>query len=242
MTGLAGDGLFGLSITLVTVSHDVHVDPAGRKETSSLPPLSRPSPPSRLPKISHPKGDTHQGGPSTSFRPCVPINYDDRASDSFKRLSPFLSSADLSSVSLEATLPPPSIIVMVGLLHPLFRVSALLGLALLATVDAQSSSSSSSQTPSPSVSLSISTTTSVSNVVSGTRTLQISSVFPVTYTYSPSFSSTGTPTPTVSPTATSSPAPIRLDTKLDPGFGVLGGLLILTGIPSAFLGHKNRWY
>ncbi|KAJ3563210.1 hypothetical protein NP233_g9088 [Leucocoprinus birnbaumii] len=28
---------------------------------------------------------------------------------------------------------------------------------------------------------------------------------------------------------------------VDPGFGVLGAILILTGLPSAFWGHKNRW-
>ena len=127
---------------------------------------------------------------------------------------------------------------MVGRLHILLRAAVLLlGLGFVATVEAQSST-----TPPPSVSLSISTTTSVSNVVSGQQTLQTSSVFPVTYTYPLSSSSSTVPTATASPAETTSPAPIRLDTKLDPGFGVLGGLLILTGVPSAFLGHKNRWY
>lgn len=131
---------------------------------------------------------------------------------------------------------------MVGLVHSLFRAAVLvLGLSFLAVVQAQSSSNSSSPTSSPTISFSISTTTSVSNVVSGSSTIQVSSVFPVTYLYPLSSSST-TPTATASPSATSSPAPIRLDTTLDPGFGVLGALLILTGIPSAFLGHKNRWY
>lgn len=123
----------------------------------------------------------------------------------------------------------------------LLAATILLGLGFLATAEAQSSSNSSS-TPPSNASLSISTATSVSNIVSGARTLQTTSIFPVTYTYPISSSSTGVPTPTASPTETSSPAPIRLDTKLDPGFGVLGALLILTGVPSAFLGHKNRWY
>lgn len=132
---------------------------------------------------------------------------------------------------------------MVGLLHPLPRASVLvLGLASLAAVGAQSSSNSSSPTHSSAVSLSISTATSVSNVVSGSSTVQVSSVFPVTYTFPLSSSSATTPTATAPPSKTSSPAEIRLDTTLDPGFGVLGVLLILTGIPSAFLGHKNRWY
>ncbi|KAF9787219.1 hypothetical protein BJ322DRAFT_708870 [Thelephora terrestris] len=130
---------------------------------------------------------------------------------------------------------------MLGLIHPLLRAAVLvLGLASLAVVEAQSSSNSSSQTPSPTISFSVSTTTSVSNLVSGLSTIQVSSVFPVTYLYPLSASST-TPTATASPSATSSPAQIRLDTTLDPGFGVLGAILILTGIPSAFLGHKNRW-
>ena len=158
--------------------------------------------------------------------------------DSPERLSPFLSSGDLLG-----TFPhPPTTIAMVGPFRILFGAAALLlGLVSLVTVEAQSSSSSSSPTP-PSVSLSISTTTSISNVVSGSRTLQTPTVFPVTYTYPLSSSSSGTSTPTSLPAETSSPAQIRLDTKLDPGFGVLGALLILTGFPSAFLGHKNRWY
>ncbi|KAG6334494.1 hypothetical protein ID866_4589, partial [Astraeus odoratus] len=45
------------------------------------------------------------------------------------------------------------------------------------------------------------------------------------------------------PTATSTPTqtPIALDTRITPAFGVLGAILILTGLPSAFWGHKNRW-
>jgi hypothetical protein len=131
---------------------------------------------------------------------------------------------------------------MVGLLQPLSRAAVLiLGLVLLAAVEAQSPSNSSLSTPSSTISLSISTATSVSNLVSGSLTVQVSSVFPVTYTYPLSHSSTTTPTPTAPASEASSPAQIRLDTKLDPGFGVLGAILILTGIPSAFLGHKNRW-
>jgi hypothetical protein len=32
-----------------------------------------------------------------------------------------------------------------------------------------------------------------------------------------------------------------LDTRITPAFGVLGAILIITGLPSAFWGHKNRW-
>ncbi|KAJ3524275.1 hypothetical protein NMY22_g11072 [Coprinellus aureogranulatus] len=52
------------------------------------------------------------------------------------------------------------------------------------------------------------------------------------------------PSPTANdtaPTGTPTPEPIVLDTRVDPAFGVLGVILILTGLPSAFWGHKNRW-
>ncbi|PVG04871.1 hypothetical protein CPB86DRAFT_778177 [Serendipita vermifera] len=52
-------------------------------------------------------------------------------------------------------------------------------------------------------------------------------------------------TVSVFPTATASelpdPSKVTLDTKIGPAFGVLGAVLILTGLPSAFWGHKNRW-
>jgi hypothetical protein len=45
----------------------------------------------------------------------------------------------------------------------------------------------------------------------------------------------------VSPSASASAVPNNvLATKLDPAFGVLGAVLIITGVPSAFFGHKNR--
>ncbi|KAH7104570.1 hypothetical protein BKA62DRAFT_692663 [Auriculariales sp. MPI-PUGE-AT-0066] len=44
----------------------------------------------------------------------------------------------------------------------------------------------------------------------------------------------------VSSTPTAPPE-VLLDTHIDPAFGVLGALLILSGIPTAFWGHKNRW-
>lgn len=34
---------------------------------------------------------------------------------------------------------------------------------------------------------------------------------------------------------------VSLSTHIDGAFGTLGAILILTGIPNAFLGHKNRW-
>lgn len=47
--------------------------------------------------------------------------------------------------------------------------------------------------------------------------------------------------PTATPSATAVVPGLLLDTRIDPAFGVLGALLILTGLPSAFWGHKNRW-
>ncbi|KAF8317571.1 hypothetical protein DL93DRAFT_2035906, partial [Clavulina sp. PMI_390] len=37
------------------------------------------------------------------------------------------------------------------------------------------------------------------------------------------------------------PPPNVLATKVDGAFACLGVLLVLTGLPTAFLGHKNRW-
>ena len=61
---------------------------------------------------------------------------------------------------------------------------------------------------------------------------------PITTTLARVFNVTVTPSV---PLPTSTPAPIVLDTKLDPAFAVIGALLVVTGIPSAFWGHKNRW-
>lgn len=228
---------FGTRSYLVTVTVYVHHSwSRGRKERF-------PSPPRGLVSLLRTYGiGSRRKYPSSK---CItrkpPFTLSSPIPDSFKRLSPVFLSTDLLATFSEVSHPPTTIAIMVGPLCTLLRFAILLlGLSFLVTVEAQSSSSSS--TPSPNLSLSISTATSVSNVVSGSRTIQVTSVYPVTYTYPLSSPTTGTPTPTAPPTETSSPAPIRLSTDLDPGFGVLGALLILTGIPSAFLGHKNRWY
>ncbi|KAF4605111.1 hypothetical protein EYR40_003894 [Pleurotus pulmonarius] len=95
----------------------------------------------------------------------------------------------------------------------------------------------------PSPSLSLSLTTSTATVITTTRsagqnvpiTSMSATVLNVTYTI--------TPTATSSAAAETSPTPepIVLDTRVDPAFGVLGAILIITGLPSAFWGHKNRW-
>jgi hypothetical protein len=99
----------------------------------------------------------------------------------------------------------------------------------------------STPTPQPSVSLSVTTTTGTLTTSTRSRGRNIA----ITTTYTSSFNVTYTPTPTSSPSASESasatPQPIVLETKVDPAFGVLGALLILSGIPSAFWGHKNRW-
>lgn len=98
-------------------------------------------------------------------------------------------------------------------------------------------SAQSSTPPLPSYTLSAGSTTVTSTSVSNQRTTTFTTVVPTTYNISLSASPTSS-----APAATSSaPAPIVLNTVLDPGFGVLGAVLILSGLPSAFLGHKNRW-
>ncbi|KAI0033391.1 hypothetical protein K488DRAFT_47717 [Vararia minispora EC-137] len=125
--------------------------------------------------------------------------------------------------------------------------------AVLAAAPALAQSSASSAAPSASQSQALSSTTfSQSTTVPSTifsrsgassvpvSTAAIPTVLNVTSVLTPS-PTTSAPTSTVSASATPSATPISLDTKVDPAFGVLGAILILTGIPSAFLGHKNRW-
>lgn len=114
-------------------------------------------------------------------------------------------------------------------------------LHVLVGIAAVAAQSSAPPTPSPTLSLSL--TTSSATITTTTRirnqnsvlTTAILSVFNVTYTVSASASSS-------TPSASTTPQPIVLETRLDPAFGVLGAILILTGLPSAFWGHKNRWY
>lgn len=83
------------------------------------------------------------------------------------------------------------------------------------------------------------------------RPLSLTALIPTTITtldtiYLTSTSTTSTSSSTTSTTPTSSPTPTippvpHLATHVDATFAVLGVLLILTGLPSAFWGHKNRW-
>ena len=65
-------------------------------------------------------------------------------------------------------------------------------------------------------------------------TTVVTTTVPVLVTYTATATTSGTPSATTTPQ-------VLLDTRLDPGFGVLGAVLILTGLPTAFWGHKNRW-
>ncbi|KAG6862408.1 hypothetical protein C0995_011848 [Termitomyces sp. Mi166 len=117
--------------------------------------------------------------------------------------------------------------------------SSSLSSSSLSSSSLPSSSPSSSPSPSPSLSLSLSTA-NVTTTLS-TRTTVVPTTFNVTRTVSSTSSSAASSSPSASPTPTPTPTPIILDTKLDPAFGILGALLIITGLPSAFWGHKNRW-
>ncbi|KAF8973691.1 hypothetical protein BDZ97DRAFT_1776306 [Flammula alnicola] len=131
----------------------------------------------------------------------------------------------------------------------------LLLLSFFLLVCAQSSSTTTtrttpSPTPSPSISLSLTTgsvTVTLATSRSGSQPSQFVTVLPgvvsnVTYTITPSSaSSTATQTQSATPTPSQTQDPFVLATRVDPAFAVLGVILILTGLPSAFWGHKNRW-
>ncbi|KAG8898867.1 hypothetical protein FRB99_007090 [Tulasnella sp. 403] len=102
------------------------------------------------------------------------------------------------------------------------------------------------------------TTTIVATVIPTTVPILLTNSVTVSGTVRPSILSTAavfsattvlvetyTPTPTFS-SSSSSPSPteppsIHLDTKVNGAFAVAGVLLILSGLPMAFWGHKNRW-
>lgn len=110
-------------------------------------------------------------------------------------------------------------------------------LAFLFLLAAPVFAQSSTPTPTLSLSLTTSTTTVTTTIHTGNRDVTTTTAIPTT------FNVTVTITPTSAPSQTETAAPdfTKLDTHVDPAFGVLGAILILTGLPSAFLGHKNRW-
>ncbi|KAG8842641.1 hypothetical protein FRB96_004944 [Tulasnella sp. 330] len=93
------------------------------------------------------------------------------------------------------------------------------------------------------------TTTVVQTTIASTLSLTIaqssgraSTVTVVVEELTSSYVVTYTPTPTMSatPTPTTTPS-VHLDTRVNVAWGVTGALLIITGLPMAFWGHKNRW-
>ncbi|KAI0067798.1 hypothetical protein BV25DRAFT_1794373 [Artomyces pyxidatus] len=125
--------------------------------------------------------------------------------------------------------------------------------AILTLVSAQSSSSpassaSSSPTPTPSANVTViaesTSFTTTTLIRSGNQNVPVPTVLPTVVNVTLTLLA---PTPTANASASASPSasqtsdPYVLATKVDPAFGVLGAILILTGLPSAFLGHKNRW-
>lgn len=136
--------------------------------------------------------------------------------------------------------------------HPLlFAIGALAAVTQLGIVNAQSTTSSISQSTSASssnsgsssssatsLSVTSSSFTSTITTTSNSQATTITTVIATNVTLTPTASTT-----TASASETSASAtPIVLDTRIDPAYGVLGAVLIITGLPSAFWGHKNRWY
>lgn len=142
--------------------------------------------------------------------------------------------------------PPPGCRPWLALVFSSVVLPFLLVAPFVVSVSAQSSNSSvpSTTAVSPNVTViretSSFTTTTITS--SGTQTLPLVAVLPTVFNVTLTIATT--PTSSVNASAsTSSPSasPTVLATKIDPAFGVLGTVLILTGLPSAFLGHKNRW-
>lgn len=128
-----------------------------------------------------------------------------------------------------------------------YAVLSLLSSSLLLHVSAQSTSapansSTNASTPTSSPSSNLTTFLATSSYTATSISYSGSQGIPFTTVVPTIFNVTSTlPTPTASASASPSPTPIVLATEISPAFGVLGAILILTGLPSAFWGHKNRW-
>ncbi|KAG7099123.1 hypothetical protein E1B28_000996 [Marasmius oreades] len=99
--------------------------------------------------------------------------------------------------------------------------------------------SQTASSPTVTTSLSSGSVTITTSTTQNGRVSQFTTVVPTSANITITLSAT--PTSTGTPSVSATPDPILLDTKLDPAFGVLGAILIITGLPSAFWGHKNRW-
>lgn len=82
---------------------------------------------------------------------------------------------------------------------------------------------------------------------SGVFYIPVTTVIPVAANATSTTASSTAAAPTTTATATASALDkspnnaLPLHTIIDPAFGVLGAILILTGLPMAFYGHRNRW-
>ncbi|KAF8507000.1 hypothetical protein F5888DRAFT_1798214 [Russula emetica] len=140
-------------------------------------------------------------------------------------------------------MPPSGIPWLASVLPSKMVLLLLLYASFILSVSAQSTDSI---TPNVTVILETTSITTTSLTSSGSQTLALVNVLPtvhnVTLTIAvPTTTSSSRPNATASASSTPTPNPDVLATKIDPAFGVLGMVLILTGLPSAFLGHKNRW-
>ncbi|KAG8219724.1 hypothetical protein J3R82DRAFT_692 [Butyriboletus roseoflavus] len=104
------------------------------------------------------------------------------------------------------------------------------------TTTASSSTSTSPPSSNLTTFLATSSYTATTTSYSGSQGIPFTTVVPTIYNVTSTL-----PTPTASTSASATPTPIVLATEITPAFGVLGVILILTGLPSAFWGHKNRW-
>lgn len=112
---------------------------------------------------------------------------------------------------------------------------------LASTSGSTASSASASKTSAAPTSLSLTTsfTTFATTIRSGNQNITVSTTLPLVYNVTVTANASAIASATANATAT--PTPITLDTRIDPAFGVLGALLILSGLPCVFWGHKNRW-
>ncbi|KAF8634405.1 hypothetical protein AX15_000857 [Amanita polypyramis BW_CC] len=117
----------------------------------------------------------------------------------------------------------------------------LLLLLPLAAAQANGTTASSTITTPPVLSMTTGSITLTLVTRSGNHTTQIVTVLPAIHNVSITSSTPPAPTSSAAVSPSSTRTPIVLATKIDPAFAVLGVLLILTGLPSAFWGHKNRW-
>lgn len=134
-----------------------------------------------------------------------------------------------------STTMPPHCLPSLALVYSRGVLPLLLLASLILSASAQSSTSTISANVTVIKETSSFTTTSIAS--SGTQVLSVVTVLPTVL----NVTLTIAPAPTSSANASSIASATVLATKIDPAFGVLGAVLILTGLPSAFLGHKNRW-